>query len=104
MEITEMTDKTKGILVKVAILALIGVAVGVGAYQSRKKNSPQQAVAAQKESDTQSKTLYLSADGNDTNPGTKESPKQTVDAAVNAAKTGDKIVTKPKSTAKTSSG
>ena len=99
-----MADKTKGILVKVAILALVGVAIGVGAYQSGRRNSSQQGVVPQKESDAQSKTLYVSADGNDTNAGTKELPKQTIDAAVKDAQTGDKIVTKPKSTAKTSSG
>ena len=100
-----MTDKTKSTLVKVAILALVGAAIGVGAYQSGKRTSSDQAVAPQKESDAQGKTLYVSADGNDTNPGTKELPKKTIGAAVNAADTtGDKIVTKPKSTAKTSSG
>ena len=99
-----MADKAKGILVKVAMVALVGVAIGVGVYQSGRRNSSQQAVAPQKESDAQSKTLYVSADGNDTNPGTKELSKQTIDAAVKDAQTGDKIVTKPKSTAKTSSG
>jgi hypothetical protein len=99
-----MTDKTKSTLVKVAILALVGVAIGVGAYQSGKRTSSDEAVAPQKDSDAQSKTLHVSADGNDTNPGTKEPPKQTIEAAVKDAQTGDKIVTKPKSTAKTSSG
>ena len=101
----------KNTVVKVCLAVLAVAVIGFGAYRAGKNRSqnqsaaPTKSVSALNESEGQGKTLYVSPDGNDTNPGTKESPKKTIGAAVNAADTtGDKIVTKPKSTSRTSSG
>ena len=101
----------KNILGKVGLMAFICVVMGVCAYRAGKNKSqnqsvtPTESVSAHNDTESQGKTLYVSPDGNDTNPGTKDSPKKTIGAAVNAADTtGDKIVTKPKSTSRTSSG
>ncbi|OHB76020.1 MAG: hypothetical protein A2Z25_22255 [Planctomycetes bacterium RBG_16_55_9] len=105
-----MSKKMQSILGKVGLVVLAGAVIGVGAYYSnkngpqRENSSPTEPASLQQESGEQGKTLYVSPDGNDTNPGTQESPKRTVGAAVDDAGTGDKVVTKPKSPASTSGG
>lgn len=105
-----MSNTMKNAVVKVCLAVLVVAVIGVGAYRAGKNRSQNpndastESVSARNESEGQGKTLYVSPDGNDTNPGTKDLPKKTVNSAVNSAKEGDTIVAKPKSTSRTSSG
>lgn len=105
-----MTNRMKSILVKVALAALAGAVIGVGAYYRMKDEPQKQGLSAnesaslQQESQKQGKVHSVSAGGNDADPGTQEKPVRTAGAAANPAEAGDTVVTKPKSTARTSSG
>ena len=105
-----MSNKMKSTLGQVGLLVLACAVIGIGAYHFGKSTSQEESItpaepaSAQLESNEQSKTIHVSPDGNDTNPGTVESPKKTVSAAVDSAKEGDTISVKPKSPPKASSG
>jgi len=86
----------------IVLVAFISVVIGINFY-GRKKAEPIKGdvsstgpVSLEDELHKKGKVFYVSPDGDDLNPGTRQSPLKTINAAVGKAEDGDTIVIKPK--------
>jgi hypothetical protein len=92
----------------IVLVVFIGVVIGIGFWGSKKAEpvkgdvSSTGPVSLEDELQKEGKVFYISPDGDDLNPGTRQSPLKTVNAAVGKAADGDTIIVKPISTGKTS--
>lgn len=92
----------------IVLVVFIGVVIGIGFYGSKKAESLKGDVSStgpvslEDELQKEGKVYYISPDGDDLNPGTRQSPLKTINAAVGKAEEGDTIVVKPIYTGKTS--
>jgi len=86
----------------IILVVFISVVIGIGFYGSKKAGPikgdvPSRGpVSLEDELQKEGKVFYISPDGDDLNPGTRQSPLKTINAAVGRAAEGDTIVVKPK--------
>ena len=92
-------SRIKSSVMKASWIALMCAAIGIVIHYStkvepQKENIPStEQVSFEDESYKQGNTYYVAPDGDDLNPGTRESPFRTFSAAFNKVTNGDKVVT-----------
>lgn len=93
-----MFTRIKSSVMKASWIALMCVVIGIVIHYSMKLEPqkenipPTEQVSLEDESYKQGKIHYVSPDGNDLNPGTRESPFRTVSGAITHLKAGDTVI------------